>query len=73
MSISYKKLFTLMQNRGIKKANLRNEYHINQKVISSLAHERSVTVSSIMHLCEILDCQPGDIKEYNKSSTTQAA
>lgn len=73
MSISYKKLFKLMQDRGIKKANLRNDYHINHKVISSLVHDRSVTVSSIMRLCEILDCQPGDIMEYIRESTTPAA
>lgn len=66
MSISYKKLFTLMDERGVKKAHLRNDYHINHKVISSLVHDRSVTVSSIMRLCEILDCQPGEIMEYIK-------
>ena len=64
MSISYRKLFSLMQERGIKKSNLRNDYHINPKVINRLVHDRSVTTSSIIRLCEILDCQPGDIMEY---------
>lgn len=64
MSISYKKLFALMDERGIKKTHLRNEHHINSKVINRLTHDRSVTVTSIMQLCEILDCQPGDIMEY---------
>ena len=54
MSISYKKLFALMDERGIKKTHLRNEHHINSKVINRLTHDRSVTVTSIMQLCEIL-------------------
>ena len=66
MSISYKKLFNLMEERGIKKAHLRNNHHINSKVINRLTHDRSVTVTSIMQLCEIFDCQPGDIMEYIK-------
>lgn len=73
MSISYRKLFSLMQDRGIKKSNLRKDYHINPKVINRLVYNRSVTTNSIMRLCEILDCQPGDIMEYIKAPTEPAA
>lgn len=66
MPISYAKLFALMNEKGIKKINLRNDYHMNAKTISSLVHNRSVTMDTIMQLCEILDCQPGDIVEYVK-------
>lgn len=64
MSVSYEKLFSLMQSRGIKKTHLRNNYGINPKVISNLANNRIVTLETILTLCEILDCQPGDIMEY---------
>lgn len=64
MSVSYQKLFKLMQNKGLKKANLRNDYGINYKVIRRLVHNQSVTTTSIIRLCEILDCQPGDIMAY---------
>lgn len=73
MSISYKKLFDLMKERGIRKANLRYDYHINHKVINRLVHDQSVTTNSIMRLCEILDCQPGDIMEYIKEPVEPAA
>ena len=66
MAISYKKLFELMDKKGVKKTHLRNIHHINSKVINSLVHDRSITVTSIMQLCEILNCQPGDIIEYVK-------
>ncbi len=64
MSVSYQKLFNLMQEKGIKKIDLRTKYKINPKTVDSLVNNRSVTVDTIMQLCEILDCQPGDLMEY---------
>ena len=66
MSISYQKLFSKMQEKGIKKIDLRTKYKINPKTVDSLVNNRSVTVDTIMQLCEILDCQPGDLIEYIK-------
>lgn len=66
MPVSYRKLFDLMQARGIKKVDLRNTYRINPKTVDSLVNNRSVTVETIMQLCEIFDCQPGDLMEYIK-------
>lgn len=66
MPVSYDRLFALMKERGIKKIDLRNTYGINPKTVNSLANNRSVTVDTIIQLCEILDCQPGDLMEYVK-------
>ena len=66
MPVSYSKLFALMQDKGIKKVDLRNKYKINPKTVDSLVNNRSVTVDTIMQLCEILECQPGDLREYVK-------
>ena len=66
MSVSYQKLFELMRQRGIKKIDLRTKYKINPKTVDSLVNNRSVTVDTIMTLCEVLDCQPGDLMEYVK-------
>ena len=66
MSVSYQKLFELMRQRGIKKIDLRTKYKINPKTVDSLVNNRSVTVDTIMALCEIFDCQPGDLMEYVK-------
>ena len=64
--VSYQKLFALMQQRGIKKIDLRTKYNINSKTVNSLVNNRSVTVDTIIQLCAILDCQPGDLMEYVK-------
>ena len=66
MPVSYEKLFTIMNERGVKKVDLRNKYKINPKTVDSLVNNRSVTVDTIMTLCEIFDCQPGDLMEYVK-------
>lgn len=64
MPVSYAKLFDLMKQQGIKKVDLRKTYKINPKTVDSLVNNRSVTVDTIMQLCEILGCQPGDLMEY---------
>ena len=64
MPVSYKKLFSCREASGIKKIDLRNKYGLNPKTVDSLAKNRSVTVDTIMVLCKILRCQPGDIMEY---------
>lgn len=62
--ISYNKLFQLMESKGIKKADLREKYKISPTIIRRLNHNSNVAVDTIMYLCEILDCQPGEIMEY---------
>ena len=68
MPVSYRKLFELMKEKNIKKIDLRTTYKLNPKTVDSLVNNRSVTVDTIMALCEILDCQPGDLMEYVKDS-----
>ena len=70
MAISYAKLFERMQEKNIKKVDLRTTYGLNPKTVDSLTKNKSVTVDTIMSLCEILDCQPGDIFEYVKEPET---
>ena len=72
MPISYNKLFVLMEQRGIKKIDLRNKYNINPKTVDSLVKGRSVTVDTLIELCKILNCQPGDLVEYIPEEETKA-
>ena len=72
MPVSYAKLFKRMTQKGIKKIDLRNIYKFNPKTVDSLVKNRSVTVDTILRLCEILDCQPGDIMEYVKDPIENA-
>ena len=66
MAISYAKLFERMKEKNIKKVDLRTKYGLNPKTVEKKKKNKSVTVDTIMSLCEILDCQPGDLMEYVK-------
>ena len=66
MAISYAKLFELMKEKNIKKIDLRTTYGLNPKTVDSLTKNKSVTVDTIMSLCKIFDCQPGDLIEFVK-------
>ena len=72
MPVSYERLFALMQEKGIKKIDLRNKYKLNPKTVDSLTKNKSVTVDTIMQLCEIFDCQPADLMEYVKAESPEA-
>ena len=63
-TISYKKLFELMEEKKIKKRDLREKYKISPTIVNRLNNNSNVAVDTIMYLCEILNCQPSDIIEY---------
>lgn len=62
MIISYRKLFILMDEKGIKKFDLRKN-GISPTIVNRLVKNDNVNTSTIIKLCELLDCQPGDIME----------
>lgn len=68
MSISMAKVKLLMDKRGLKKFDLRKigfNPNVLDKVLSgNLNKSKRVDTETINRLCEVLDCQPGDIMEY---------
>jgi len=62
--INYKKLFSLMEIKGIKKINLRNDYKIHPTTIQKIISGETINTDTIIILCHALNCQPGDIMEY---------
>ncbi len=63
MGISYKKLFELMETKGIKKFDLRKS-GLSPTIVDRLVKNNNVNTSTIVVLCKMLDCQPADIMEY---------
>lgn len=63
MPVSYKKLFALMEEKGIKKFDLRKN-GFSPTIVNRLVKNGDVNTSTIIKLCELLNCQPGDIMEY---------
>lgn len=64
--IVYTKLWQTMKEKGITQYSLINQYHVSAGQLSRLRKNANVNSHTINMLCEILDCQPGDIMEYVK-------
>lgn len=63
MGVSYEKLFKLMETKEIKKVDLRKS-GLSPTIVDRLVKNNNVNTSTIIELCKLLNCQPGDIMEY---------
>lgn len=65
MSISYKKLFDLLEQNGWTTYKIRKEKLIGQGTLTALKNGTGgLDSKTISRLCKTLNCQPGDIMEY---------
>lgn len=64
--ISYNPLWATMENRKITTYTLIYKYNINPRTINNLKHNKSITMYTLESLCNILDCTPNDIVEFEK-------
>ena len=64
MSMSYKKLFHLLVDRGIKEGEFRRMANISAPTLAKLRNGSVITTEMIERICSALDVQPGDIMEY---------
>lgn len=62
--IVYDKLRKMMKEQGLSTYRIRKENIISQRALSSILHDKSITVETIDKLCRVLRCQPGDILTY---------
>lgn len=66
MPIKYDKLFALMKEKELTTYRIRKEKIIAESALQNLRTGKSVTMDTISALCRALDCQPGDLLEYEK-------
>ena len=65
MSISYNKLFALLKANGWTTYRIRQEKLIGQGTLTALKNGTGgLDSKTVSRLCEVLNCQPGDIMEY---------
>ncbi len=70
MSISYKKLFDLLEQNGWTTYKIRKEKLIGQGTLTALKNGTGgLDSKTISRLCKTLNCQPGDIMEYIPEQT----
>lgn len=64
MPIIYDKLLKLMQEKGLTSYKIKQEKIIGQATLKKIKEGGDIDTRTISKLCEVLDCQPGDILEY---------
>lgn len=67
MSVSYKKLWVLLAEKEISKADLRKMADIAPSTMTKLNKNELVALSILVKICDKLNCDIGDIMEVIKN------
>lgn len=70
MPIYYKiDVLSALKEKGYSAYKLRNEKILGESTIAKIRKGEIVSASNLAVLCELLQCQVGDLIEYRKGST----
>ena len=72
MDISYKKLWVLLIEKDVTKAQMRKDLKIATGTMSKLGKGEEVALSVLLRICEYLDCDIGDICSVVKQTKEDA-
>ena len=61
MRVSYKKLWKLLIDKDMNKTDLCKETGISNSTVAKMTRGDDVLVSVLTRICEVLDCNVGDI------------
>ena len=64
MAISYNKLWKMLIDKKISKAELRKAIGISPNTMTKLNRDEEVTLTVLCRICEVLNSDIGDIVEY---------
>ena len=63
MGVSYKKLWNLLIDRGLKKKDLAAAAHISTYTVNKLNRGKNVNTDTLVRICKVLGCTFDDIME----------
>ena len=76
MRVSYKKLWVMLAEREMSKAELRKLAGIAPATFTKLGRNQEVALSVLLRIAEVMDCDAGDImsfvKENDQNSNTNS-
>jgi DNA-binding Xre family transcriptional regulator len=64
MAISYRPLWLLLVNKGLKKTDLVSMAKLSPATVAKLSKNKSIDRTTLERICATLQCQPGDVIEY---------
>ena len=67
MPVKYKiDILPALKEAGYNTTRLRREKILSESTIQSLRTNKMVSIENISRICSMLECQPGDILEYQE-------
>ena len=67
MSVSYNKLWKLLIDHNMNNRDLGQAANMSPNTIAKLGKNESVSLDILVRICEVLDCDIGDIVEVSRS------
>jgi DNA-binding Xre family transcriptional regulator len=72
MTISYKKLWIMLAEREMSKAELRRQAGLSPATFTKLRRNQSVSMEVLLKIAETLDCNIGDLTKGTASKQIHA-
>ena len=70
MTISYKKLWVMLAEREMSKAELRRLAGLSPATFTKLRRNQPVSMEVLLKIAETMDCNIGDMMDFLKSAET---
>ena len=71
MAVSYKKLWKLLIDKRISASEMRKAAEIAPNTLTRIRKEQEVSLTVLGKICNVLDCDFGDILEYKKERKSE--
>lgn len=71
MAVSYNKLWKLLVDKKMSKADLRKAADIAPNTMTKLRRDEPVTLAILGKICKVLECDYGDIMTYVPDDTKE--
>lgn len=68
LTVSYNKLWKLLVDKKMSKADLRRAVEISSNTMTKLRRDEEVSISVLKRICEYLECNIGDICDFIPAS-----
>ena len=67
MAVSYNKLWKLLIDKGMTKTDLRIKTDMSTSTLAKMSKNKVVSMDIMLRLCDVLECNVGDIMDVTKT------
>ena len=71
LTVSYNKLWKLLVDKKMSKADLRRAAEISPNTMTKLRRDEEVSMTVLKRICEYLECNIGDICDFMPASKSE--